>query len=42
MKETLDIKMMGQNQWSERDLAELLHNATIKATDKFDVPPEIL
>lgn len=42
MKETLDIKVMGQNQWSERDLAELLHNATIKATDKFDVPPEIL
>ena len=38
MKETLEQKMVGQSQWSDRELAELLH----KATDKFDVPPENL
>lgn len=35
-------KLAGQSQWSEAELAALLQNATIKATDQFDVPPEIL
>ena len=41
-EEIIEQKMGGQNQWSETELALLLQNATIKATDKFDVPPEIL
>ena len=41
-EEIIEQKMGGQNQWSEAELALLLQNATIKATDKFDVPPEIL
>ena len=41
-EEIIEQKMAGQSQWSDRELAALLQNATIKATDKFDVPPEIL
>ena len=38
----IEQKLAGQSQWSEAELAALLQNATIKATDQFDVPPEIL